>query len=462
MPPKAEPKQYTPEGQSETTSIALDKATDSLQNAVKASIAELKNVYLDSQRSHNLKHKMDVQTMEQMKKEFDQELKTSGVKLDNATAQIKTLNTQLTEEKIKASEALKTHQSTEQSIRGKLESAQTLAARDQDNLKSNISELSKQLGVANTVIDKLKDEAKSTAAENKLTETKHLQKIDELAKALESARMSFAEKDSALSAANATIKSDEKAITELLREKSEASQKISSLNTQLESQRASTEQWQREADKSKNDAATARKETQVETSEKAKVSEAKALLEAKVEELSKKLNAMTAEAAGAKEKNASMNNQLKEKITQLAETKEAARLRSVEDQGVIANRESQLAETQAQLERLKQEAYNLYTSYTGAMQQMEEYRVALERETHESAKLHQAIAQQKNEAARDAVKMSSAGAMLGPPAGFGPGGSAGRSGGGSSFYDGPPIGMTIEELSGMKNSPRNTPRQGGR
>ena len=462
MPPKAEPKQYTPEGQSETTSIALDKATDSLQNAVKASIAELKNVYLDSQRSHNLKHKMDVQTMEQMKKEFDQELKTSGVKLDNATAQIKTLNTQLTEEKIKASEALKTHQSTEQSIRGKLESAQTLAARDQDNLKSNISELSKQLGVANTVIDKLKDEAKSTAAENKLTETKHLQKIDELAKALESARMNFAEKDSALSAANATIKSDEKAITELLREKSEASQKISSLNTQLESQRASTEQWQREADKSKNDAATARKETQAETSEKAKVSEGKALLEAKVEELSKKLNAMTAEAAGAKEKNASMNNQLKEKITQLAETKEAARLRSVEDQGVIANRESQLAETQAQLERLKQEAYNLYTSYTGAMQQMEEYRVALERETHESAKLHQAIAQQKNEAARDAVKMSSAGAMLGPPAGFGPGGSAGRSGGGSSFYDGPPIGMNIEELSGMKNSPRNTLRQGGR
>jgi len=460
--PKAEPKAYAPEGQTETTSIALDKATDSLQSAVKASISELKNVYLDAQRAHNLKHKMDVQTMEQMKKEFDQELKTCDVKLNNATAQIKTLNTQLTEEKIKAAEALKTHQTTEQAIRQKLESTQSMAAKDQDNLKANISDLSKQLGVANTVIDKLKDEAKGTAAENKLTETKHLQKIDELAKALESARMNFSEKDSALSAANATIKSDEKAVTELLREKSEASQKISSLNTQLESQRASTEQWQREADKSKNDAAQARKETQVETSEKAKISEAKALLEAKVEELSKKLNAMTAEAAGAKEKNASMNNQLKEKITQLAEAKEAARLRSVEDQGVIANRESQLAETQAQLERLKQEAYNLYTSYTGAMQQMEEYRVALERETHESAKLHQAIAQQKNEAARDAVKMSSAGAMLGPPAGFGGmGGSAGKSGG-SSFYDGPPIGMTIEELSGMKNSPRNTPRQGGR
>ena len=149
--------------------------------------------------------------------------------------------------------------------------------------------------MANTVIDKLKDEAKGTAAENKLTETKHLQKIDELAKALESARMNFSEKDSALSAANATIKSDEKAVTELLREKkSEASQKISSLNTQLESQRASNGAVAKRADKSKNDAAQARKETQVETSEKAKISEAKALLEAKVEELSKKLNAMTA------------------------------------------------------------------------------------------------------------------------------------------------------------------------
>merc|ERR1719409_93695 len=164
----------------------FDKATDSLQSAVKASISELKNVYMDAQRAHNLKHKMDVQTMEQMKKEFDQELKTCDVKLNNATAQIKTLNTQLTEEKIKSAEAVKTHQTTEQAIRQKLETTQGMAAKDQDNLKANISDLSKQLGVANTVIDKLKDEAKSTAAENKLTETKHLQKIDELAKALES------------------------------------------------------------------------------------------------------------------------------------------------------------------------------------------------------------------------------------------------------------------------------------
>ena len=46
---KAELKAYAPEGETETTSIAsiaLDKATDSLQSAVKASISELKNVYM--------------------------------------------------------------------------------------------------------------------------------------------------------------------------------------------------------------------------------------------------------------------------------------------------------------------------------------------------------------------------------------------------------------------------------
>ena len=40
-----------------------------------------------------------------------------------------------------------------------------MAAKDQDNLKANISDLSKQLGVANTVIDKLKDEAKGCCGE---------------------------------------------------------------------------------------------------------------------------------------------------------------------------------------------------------------------------------------------------------------------------------------------------------
>jgi len=60
--------------------------------------------------------------------------------------------------------------------------------------------------------------------------------------------------------------------------------------------------------------------------------------------------------------------------------------------------------TRTQLERLKQESFNLYTAYTNSMQQLQEFREALERETQESARLHQAMAQAKQEAARDAMR----------------------------------------------------------
>ena len=85
--------------------------------------------------------------------------------------------------------------------------------------------------------------------------------------------------------------------------------------------------------------------------------------------------------------------------------------------------------TKSSLERLKQESYNLYTAYTGCMQQLEEYKVALERESQESARLHQAMATQKQEAARDAFRTNKS--MLLPPsslAGLASGGGSGNGG----------------------------------
>ena len=70
--------------------------------------------------------------------------------------------------------------------------------------------------------------------------------------------------------------------------------------------------------------------------------------------------------------------------------------------------------TRTQLERLKQESFNLYTAYTNSMQQSQEFREALERETQESARLHQAMAQAKQEAARDAMRLRSSNTMLPP------------------------------------------------
>ena len=48
------------------------------------------------------------------------------------------------------------------------------------------------------------------------------------------------------------------------------------------------------------------------------------------------------------------------------------------------------------------------------MQQLQEFREALERETQESARLHQAMAQAKQEAARDAMRLRSSNTMLPP------------------------------------------------
>ena len=146
-----------------------------------------------------------------------------------------------------------------------------------------------------------------------------------------------------------------------------------------------------------------------------------------------------------------MNNQLKEKITQLAEAKEAARLRSVEDQGVIANRESQLAETQAQLERLKQEAYNLYTSYTadatnGRIQSRVGERNARIREVAPSDRATKERSGER--CGQDELRRGN----IGPAGRFRRHGRRCRKIGCSSFYDGPPIGMTIEELSGMNKN----------
>ena len=107
-----------------------------------------------------------------------------------------------------------------------------------------------------------------------------------------------------------------------------------------------------------------------------------------------------------------------------------------------------------QFERLKQESYNLYTAYTGCMQQLEEYRVALERESQESARLHQALATQKQEAARDALRPSKANMMLPPSSIAGLNGGSGAAGFESfaNFSS-----ANISELNPDGSSPGKTP-----
>jgi len=283
--------------------------------------------------------------------------------------------------------------------------------------------------------------------------------------------------------------------------------KISQLNTELTGAKTAVADWKREADKSKTEAEKSRATAEDALRDKAAAQEARVLaekdsktaLEAKAKAEAERLefqrdakeealaakNAVAATEQANKSLDAPVvkHEALSSKYQEMSETSKVAieagkgKISSLET--TIAEREIALAtlkdqsadvkrtltnklqeETTAhdaskqQFERLKQESYNLYTAYTGCMQQLEEYRVALERESQESARLHQALATQKQEAARDALRPSKANMMLPPSSIAGLNGGSGAAGFESfaNFSS-----ANISELNPDGSSPGKTP-----
>lgn len=277
----------------------------------------------------------------------------------------------------------------------------------------------------------------------------------------------------------------------------ELNNKNTALISELNAVKAQAAEWQREADKAKMDAEKSRSQSEAATAEKHAAQEARVLAEkdmkAALEEKAKvdalciskerdakdeatKASQATAEAEKANKNLEMVRDKLEGLTTQHHELSDTTKSQLAAASSKMAWLEATLAEkeaaiatmkvqgadlkktlsekiaeetttheaTKSQLERLKQEAYNLYTAYTGAMQQLEEYRVALERESQESARLHQAMAQQKQEAARDALRTNKSSGMLLPPAHMSRMHTFG--GGGFGFSGGSPIG-NFEQFS---------------
>lgn len=273
------------------------------------------------------------------------------------------------------------------------------------------------------------------------------------------------------------------------------------LTSELTAVKTQAAEWQREADKAKMDAEKSRGQAEAATAEKHAAQEARVLAEkdmkAALEEKAKadalrisserdakeestKANQATAEAEKAGKNWETVRDKLKGLSLQHAELNDSTKSQLAAASSKMAWLEATLAEkesaigtmknqgsevkktlsdkiteetaqhevTKSQLERLKQEAYNLYTAYTGAMQQLEEYRVALERESQESARLHQAMAQQKQEAARDALRTNKSSGMMLPPSSISRMNSFGAGGGGGGFPGGgSPMG-NFEQFAG--------------
>ena len=285
--------------------------------------------------------------------------------------------------------------------------------------------------------------------------------------------------------------------------------KISQLSTELAGANAAVADWKREAEKSKTEAEKTRQVADAALKDKASAQEARVLaekdskvaLEAKAKAEAERLvfqrdakeeaiaakNAVTSTEQVQKAFDALQvkHETLSQKYQEVSETSKVAiesfkgniasltmtiaeretALAALKDQSADAKRTltAKLQEestahnaSRAQFERLKQESYNLYTAYTGCMQQLEEYRVALERESQESARLHQALATQKQEAARDALRPSKANMMLPPSSIAGLNGGHGAVGF-ENFANFNSSSSNIRELNPDGTSPGKTP-----
>ena len=376
------------------------------------------------------------------------------------------------------------------------------------DLKQQMAVLKANLEQTQAALNEEKSKAKDATHAHSNAAAELDRKLDATRTALEEQKKATADFENKLNTAKAQLEANAK---EAESSRQELNSKITSLSSELTAAKTQTADWQREADKSKGEAEKARAAADAAINDKHAAQEARVLAEkdtksaleaksnAEAERAERDRDAKEANAASKSAKDASdkLHKELEsltvkytnitEKHTELSEN---SKVKSAADEGKIASLNATLVEkdaaiaslkeqysdvkrslssklaeetaghegTKQSLERLKQEAYNLYTAYTGCMQQLEEYRVALERESQESARLHQAMATQKQEAARDAFRTSKS--MLLPPssiAGLGGGGNN-EAGGFGNFGS---FGAKLSELNPDGSSPYSASKTKG-
>ena len=154
----------------------------------------------------------------------------------------------------------------------------------------------------------------------------------------------------------------------------------------------------------------------------------------------------TALAADEKQTRKLADQALEAKQNELKDLKHKAQMMEKDYKEMLTDEKQARAQLEENYETLKQDSVNLYNAYTSSNQQIEEYRIALEREAQEAAALHAALAKQKEDAARDAVRSRST-RVIAPPAGFLGGSSP------SPKHDGRRGGARIGEMADIRSPP---------
>lgn len=326
----------------------------------------------------------------------------------------------------------------------KLETVVEEKKKNEDALRNQAQELKQQLILMQTKLDRAGELDKDLHDKLKLVEAAGRDKGEEYKKVIDGLRSEIQDRDAKMEALMKDMKQHEREELKQHDAINRLEAKIDSLTHELESSKNQCVQWQRECDMSKASEQNSRNETETAKEERMKEEKARSMSEQAAAEARRKCEEALAEAAENKQMRKLAEQALEMKDTDLKELTHKAQLMEKDFKEALKHEKEEHAVTEDRLEKLKQQSFDLYNAYTSTMQQLEEYRAALERESQEAANLHAALAKQKEEAARDALRQRSS-KFIAPPAGYNSP-SPSRRGGGRP-------GVSINDMDDLRSPP---------
>jgi len=318
--------------------------------------------------------------------------------------------------------------------------------KNEDALKQHGQELKQQLIIMQTKLERAGEMDRVKEEQFAQQEGRHKDTIEEFKKAQTEQKMQLQDALAKIDAEHKGMKVQE---AEVLKQRDVINRleaKNASLIAELDNTRAQCVQWQRETDMAKAEMQQARSEAEAAKEERMKEEKHRGISENETADSRRKAAEATALAADEKQTRKLAEQALEAKQNELKDLKHKAQMMEKDYKEMLTDEKQARAQLEENYETLKQDSVNLYNAYTSSNQQIEEYRIALEREAQEAAALHAALAKQKEDAARDAVRSRST-RVIAPPAGFLGGSSP------SPKQDGRRGGARIGEMDDIRSPP---------
>ena len=324
--------------------------------------------------------------------------------------------------------------------------------KNEETLKQHAQELKQQLIIMKTKVERGEEIHKEKEEKLAAQETLHKGKIEEFKEHVNALKMELQDSNAKTVAEQKVVKQREAELQEQRNELMKLDAKNASLIAELDNTRAQCVQWQRDSELAKAEMKQAHAEAEAAKEERMKEEKHRGFAENETAESRRKAQDALALAAEEKEKRKLAEQALDQREHELKDIKHKAQMMEKDYKEMLSHEKAARAELEENYETLKQDSVNLYNAYTSCNQQIEEYRIALEREAQEAAALHAALAKQKEDAARDALRTRST-RVVPPPAGFLSGGSPGSYGNNNKSPNGNTRGVRFSDMEDIRSPP---------